>query len=359
MTCGECAHWVWGALRRGRCAAERARAFSSASFRQHPTLIHKLRRRYFENTWALTDTLFCSLRDDSLFYAIPDALRRPLIFYSAHAATLYANKMHLAGLVGALRARARAAAAARADGRLPRRSHPGCPFSAAPARRRPADMIDPYFQKLFETGVDEMSWDSMEALQQEDFPWPALPAVVAFRARVKAAVLAAIAVMPHPHDVPITAASPYWSLVMGFEHERIHLETSSVLIRQLPLDAVRSLPGVRTAPTLARGSPAAAPANALLTVPATAVVIGKPRDFPSFGWDNEYGERHVSVPAFQAAAMLVSNAEFLPFVMVRARARKKGRRPRAARAAGPVTLSPRVSSPLSRRPAATRSGAGG
>ena len=66
---------------------------------------HYLRRRYFENTWALTDTLFCSLRDDSLFYAIPDALRRPLIFYSAHAATLYANKMHLAGLIGARGAR--------------------------------------------------------------------------------------------------------------------------------------------------------------------------------------------------------------------------------------------------------------
>lgn len=57
--------------------------------------------RYFLNTWALTDALFCTLRDDSAFYAIPDALRRPLIFYAAHPATLYANKMHLAGLIGA------------------------------------------------------------------------------------------------------------------------------------------------------------------------------------------------------------------------------------------------------------------
>ena len=56
---------------------------------------------YFENTWALTEALFCALENDSIFYAIPDALRRPLIFYSAHAATVYANKMHLAGLIGA------------------------------------------------------------------------------------------------------------------------------------------------------------------------------------------------------------------------------------------------------------------
>ena len=30
--------------------------------------------------------------------------------------------------------------------------------------------------------------------------------------------------------------------MMGIEHERIHLETSSVLIRQLPIDQVRQLP---------------------------------------------------------------------------------------------------------------------
>lgn len=31
---------------------------------------------------------------------------------------------------------------------------------------------------------------------------------------------------------------PQWGLLMGMEHERIHLETSSVLIRQLPVDLV-------------------------------------------------------------------------------------------------------------------------
>lgn len=72
---------------------------------------------YFENTWHLTDTLFCSFRDDSVFYSIPDKLRRPLIFYSAHPAALYVNKMHQAGLL---------------------------------------DKINPFFEKLFETGVDEM-----------------------------------------------------------------------------------------------------------------------------------------------------------------------------------------------------------
>jgi hypothetical protein len=34
------------------------------------------------------------------------------------------------------------------------------------------------------------------------------------------------------------------------------------------------------------------------------------------GRDNEYGRRAVSVPPFTASALLVSNAEFLPFVLV-------------------------------------------
>ena len=55
---------------------------------------------YFHNTWELTDSLFSALRDDSVFYMVPDKLRRPLIFYFGHPAALYINKMHQAGLLG-------------------------------------------------------------------------------------------------------------------------------------------------------------------------------------------------------------------------------------------------------------------
>ena len=37
------------------------------------------------------------------------------------------------------------------------------------------------------------------------------------------------------NHVPIAWESPAWMILMGIEHERIHLETSSVLIRQLDL----------------------------------------------------------------------------------------------------------------------------
>ena len=38
--------------------------------------------------------------------------------------------------------------------------------------------------------------------------------------------------------LPVTQDDPWWSVWMSIEHERIHLETSSVLIRQLPVAAV-------------------------------------------------------------------------------------------------------------------------
>jgi hypothetical protein len=54
-----------------------------------------------------------------------------------------------------------------------------------PSFRFLADMVDPFLQKLFETGVDEMSWDDMDELQDCDFPWPDVAEAQAFRLKVR------------------------------------------------------------------------------------------------------------------------------------------------------------------------------
>jgi formylglycine-generating enzyme required for sulfatase activity/SAM-dependent methyltransferase len=135
-----------------------------------------------------------------------------------------------------------------------------------------------------------------------------------FRDKVKRAVEHLISTMPAPCDEPVTMESPYWGLFMGFEHERIHLETSSVLIRQLPIDCVRRPATWTECPLRRTESPASVPSNELVSAAAGVAVLGKPASFPEYGWDNEYGKRVVSVPAFRASKFLVSNAEFLPFV---------------------------------------------
>src|SRR6478736_637684 len=144
---------------------------------------------YFQNTWALTELLFASLKSRDAFYSPPyHRLRHPLIFYYGHPAVLYINKLRIAGLVEAIR---------------------------------------PDFEVLFQTGVDEMSWDDLLSVENS---WPEVKQVIEYRRDVYRTVRGLIERHVGLKDghPPITA-----------EHERIHLETSSVLIRELPLEWVQ------------------------------------------------------------------------------------------------------------------------
>ncbi len=96
------------------------------------------------------------------------------------------------------------------------------------------ERINPKFESLFAIGVDEMSWDD---LNDENYDWPQVEEVRQYRNQVRTLVCDLIDTMPF--SMPIDWDSPMWPLVMGIEHERIHLETSSVLIRQLPISSVR------------------------------------------------------------------------------------------------------------------------
>ncbi len=224
-------------------------------------------RDAFHATFNRYEQLFEVLRSDEAYYVKPIELRHPLIFYFGHTATFFVNKLVLAGVV--------------------------------------AQRIDPRLESMFAIGVDEMSWDD---LNDAHYDWPSVDAVRAYRARVRELVGGLIDTLPLSGDIGWD--SPWWVIVMGIEHERIHLETSSVLIRQHRLAYVRPHPA--WAPCREHGE---APANALVEVPAQRVVLGRDRAAPSYyGWDNEFGRREVDVPAFRASRHLVSNGEFLGFV---------------------------------------------
>ncbi|XP_033738496.1 ergothioneine biosynthesis protein 1-like [Pecten maximus] len=229
-------------------------------------------RDYFENGYDLNESLFTALREESTFYTCPDRLRLPLIFYFAHTASVYVNKLMLAGLL--------------------------------------KERIDLEFETMFETGVDEMSWDDTENYRMGgSYQWPSLDKVVEYRRTVRNVILKMI--QDTPLELPITMDSPLWALLMGMEHERIHIETSSVLIRQLPVSMVTKPNGWVYGP-LKHGKKVKT--NPLITVDAKTVTFGKPENFPSFGWDNEYGEITYNVPKFEASKFPVTNGQFLKFV---------------------------------------------
>ncbi|MCP4572851.1 MAG: 5-histidylcysteine sulfoxide synthase [bacterium] len=223
-------------------------------------------RRYFHTTWELYEQLFDVMASDEAWFTRADPLRHPLIFYLGHTATFFVNKLVLAKFV--------------------------------------TERVNPRFESTFAIGVDEMSWDDLD---ERNYDWPTVAQVWEYRQQVRALVDKVIDEMPL--TMPVGWDDPFWVVLMSIEHERIHLETSSVLIRQLPLEMVKSS---AEWPVCDRAGDA--PANELLEVPAGTVAQGKTADDTLYGWDNEYGRLEQEVAAFRAARYLVSNGEFKEFV---------------------------------------------
>lgn len=162
-----------------------------------------------------------------------------------------------------------------------------------------------------------MNWDDMS---KNKMPWPSVKAVHKYRRQVYETVTRVISQLTDEQCATLNMDSPVWALPLSFEHERIHIETSSVLINELPQKYLRFPEGLLPPYYPCRDTPATPtpgkdyPVNNFLPVPSQTVSLGKPRDTPSFGWDNEYGERRYEVPAFNASRFKVTNGEFFEFV---------------------------------------------
>jgi 5-histidylcysteine sulfoxide synthase/putative 4-mercaptohistidine N1-methyltranferase len=221
---------------------------------------------YFKNTWSTYESLFSLINHDEAYFLRPERLRHPLIFYFGHTATFYINKLILGKYINQ-----------RVNSRL---------------------------EAICAVGVDEMSWDD---LSSEHYDWPSVDEVRNYRDEVYQLVLDLIENMEL--TLPICQDSLAWIILMGCEHERIHLETSSVIMRMLP---VQWLSTGSAWQSCSESSPA--PENSLVSVAAQTIILGKKSQDQTFGWDNEYGALKVEVAEFKASKYLVSNQEFLKFV---------------------------------------------
>ncbi|MBL0318364.1 MAG: 5-histidylcysteine sulfoxide synthase [Alphaproteobacteria bacterium] len=237
---------------------------------------------YFDNGWTLTEVLFSGLASEESYYRRPyHHLRHPLIFYYLHPVVFYVNKLRVAGLI--------------------------------------TDSFNPHVEALFEQGVDEMRWDDLH--EDDSIQWPSLDEARRYRKTVYKAVVQLIKTHPafeRAHEA-IGQDHPLWALFMAFEHERIHIETSSVLIRELPIEYVQkpdAWPHYGAVPPRQqlKLSAQSEPNLAFRDVAAGNVVLGKPTLWGSFGWDNEYGLETRKVDSFKATNALISNGDFYAFV---------------------------------------------
>lgn len=221
---------------------------------------------YFNNSFDLFEKLFAILKNDEVFYKQSEPTRQPMIFYYGHTATFFINKLVLMQII--------------------------------------TERINPEFEALFAVGVDEMHWDDMDGA---NYQWPKVDEVREYRDKVRSLVNSLIDTLEFA--LPIRDDSPMWIILMGIEHERIHIETSSVLHRQMPIEFIQEHQDF----VLCRYSGETIK-NEMIHIPKSSVKLGKPKEHHLYGWDNEYGHYEEDINDFEVSKYLVSNGEFLEFV---------------------------------------------
>jgi 5-histidylcysteine sulfoxide synthase len=223
---------------------------------------------YLKNAWQLEDILLNSLVKEEVFYLNPDPLRNPLIFYLGHSAVFYINKLMIVGLL--------------------------------------EQRINPEYETLFEIGVDP---ETPEQLEQAiaNIEWDIADKIWQYRAQAYQEILEVIE--RSPLNLPITKNHPWWSIIMGIEHQRIHIETSSMLLRQLPVNLLQQPDNWPYAPS--NGNP---PKNEMLEVSGGIVTLGKGENDDTYGWDIDYGYSLLEISPFLVSKYMITNAEFLQFV---------------------------------------------
>ena len=200
---------------------------------------------------AQTDTLF-SLLDPAALYDRPVADRHRLIFYLGHVEAFDWNLL------------------------------------SKHALDKPS--FHPQFDKLFAFGIDP---EPGKAPADQPADWPREKEVREYCARVRREL------DENLHHVPDQL------LHVAVEHRLMHAETLAYLFHNLPYESKH---GPVPTPLAARDVQ-----NPMIEIPAGEAILGR-QSGDGFGWDNEFEEHRVHVPAFRISKFKISNGDYLKFL---------------------------------------------
>jgi ergothioneine biosynthesis protein EgtB len=153
------------------------------------------------------------------------------------------------------------------------------------------------FDSLFAFGIDPTG-DELPSDRAAD--WPRVREIEDYNRRVRKSLDSRL------QDPALESTL----LHVVIEHRLMHAETLAYQVHQLPLAAETLSPRAR-----GEASASSTTQSRMVTIPAGDATLGQTRaeDSP-FGWDNEFEQQRVTVPAFAIESHPVTNRRFLEFV---------------------------------------------
>ncbi len=164
--------------------------------------------------------------------------------------------------------------------------------------------FDPEFDRLFAFGIDPVDGGLP---QDQPSDWPALDRVLRYNRQVRATLDAWMEKASF-----VESQIPYfrngWAFNIAIEHRLMHAETLAYMLHRLPYE--------KKSPQPADPELESEPANRrMVEIPDGTVTLGLDREAAgTVGWDNEYEQHRVEVPAFAIDTHNVTNGDFLSFV---------------------------------------------
>ena len=165
--------------------------------------------------------------------------------------------------------------------------------------------FNPAFDKLFDFGIDPVDGGLPED-QPKD--WPSVEQVERYNARLRKTLDAALRTVA-AEDPGLARLEHGHLFDAAVEHRLMHAETLCYMLHQLPAERKFGRP-------VPPPYPAAPRVLRTVEIPAGMATLGMARtqDGP-FGWDNEFEEHRVEVPAFVIDAYNVTNQDYLRFML--------------------------------------------
>ena len=164
--------------------------------------------------------------------------------------------------------------------------------------------LEPELDTLFAFGIDPVD-GGLPIDQPGD--WPTVNRTRAYNEQLRQQLDAAVGQIA-ARDPRLAALGGGRLLEVAIEHRLMHVETLGYMLHQLPLDRklVQRLPPPISFPARPQAS---------IEIPAGTATLGLPRaEHGPFGWDNEFEEHRVEVPAFAIDRFNVTNGDYLQLV---------------------------------------------